>query len=56
MKTKQVHLTLTDTRGPKDQQEPTEYLVEMPADYDPELVTFDDVIFDGAITIINERA
>lgn len=53
---KRVRLTLTDTTLPEDQQEPTRYLVEMPDDYDPERVTFEDMVYDGAVTIIRETA
>ena len=51
-----MRLTLTDTDCAPDQQEPREYLVEMPAGYDPARVTWEDVIADGAMRIVDEDA
>lgn len=50
--TKIETLTLTDTRVPEDQQEPRECRVEMPADYDPSIVTWEDVMYDGMLRIV----
>lgn len=51
---KRVRLTLTDDRVPEDQQREREYVIEMPADYDPDAVTWEDVMQDGAMRIVPE--